>query len=643
MTAAIAKAYARVAAELPLWPEMRVAIEPPPLLDAATFAERFLYLPSGSSERAGKFSFATAPFQREVLSELSNPSNRQVVLQWPPQVGKTTVLMAWVAWIARCHPTQVLWTLPEWDDVGYTFTERWAKVVAATPELEKLCPRGVDEAVSRRRCVLSNEFSLHGASGRSANSMRGKPIQFAVSDEVSAWPVIAKLTEGTNPIDLVDNRLGAFRRRLHLLASTPVLADDPFDQAYSDTDDRRFWLPCPRCGTFQRLEERQLRWRTDVEPRDVREHGEARYLCTSCEHPIADEEKIPAMQRGVWAPAAAEVDPRTGRHDRVPTDTPGFHLSALYSPTARWCDYAAALARARKHPARHAQALENYWRVRGWRPTVTGVEASPSSRRIAYRRGVIPETYLLLTAGVDVQADYLVWVIRAWGWDEQSWLVDHGTAADWPALDAVLFADPPAWEVGPVPDLDDESPVPPRPRKPRLFRVCVDAADGNRADEVYAYARERRTVVVPARGNDGKRMATPFRLGRLTPKTRIKAAVGQQYVTWANPHYFAKLTAGMTAERGARGAWWVPTDVDEDYLAQLAATRLVARKKADGSVVEEWQEGDANHYFDAECMAWVAAELAGIGRYMRRGVAGVHGGGKAEQLRRRKVHGGLRR
>lgn len=418
------------------------------------------------------------------------------------------------------------------------------------------------------------------------------------------------------------------------MASTPVLADDPFDLAWQESDRREFFVPCRRCNWWHVLDDANLRWIEGTPRKKLRTDGDVHLVCPACSERISDEDRVPMMRAGVWVPAEDTIDNKTGVVTPAgpASDQKGYHLSALYSPTQTLADFATARVRAVQQPERYMQVLENFWRGRAFARTAAGGSADPASRQLEYERGTVPECFLLLTAGVDVQVDHLVWVVRAWSWDEQSWLVDYGTADGWDSLDRVLFGS--EWKVGPVPnqDVDDRGN---RSGAPRVIRCGVDMSDGNRTDEVYAYATERRGFVIAMKGNAD--CTPPVQLRRLT-KSKVKGHIGQQYAMWSHEFFFSKIVAGMRAKEGRRGAWWTCA-TDDDYQQQMSSTRRVLRKAANGTIEEVWERRDPNHYFDAEAMAWVAAERAGIARFMRRGVAGV-GGGRAEELRRNKAAAG---
>ena len=71
----------------------------------------------------------------------------------------------------------------------------------------------------------------------------------------------------------------------------------------------------------------------------------------------------------------------------------------------------------------------------------------------------------MLVAGVDVQNDHMVWVVRAVGADLETWGVDYGKVFAWDDLTEVMFRR--RWTAHGQP--------------PPVARVCIDVADGNRA------------------------------------------------------------------------------------------------------------------------------------------------------------------
>ncbi len=56
-----------------------------------------------------------------------------------------------------------------------------------------------------------------------------------------------------------------------------------------------------------------------------------------------------------------------------------------------------------------------------------------------YDQGVVPDEVLVLTAGVDVQKDHFYYVIRGWGYYEESWLIRADRVEYWDDIIDCLF------------------------------------------------------------------------------------------------------------------------------------------------------------------------------------------------------------
>jgi phage terminase large subunit GpA-like protein len=174
--------------------------------------------------------------------------------------------------------------------------------------------------------VLSKEFPggvliLTGAN--SAVGLRSMPARYLFLDEVDGYPGDVE-GEG-DPILLAERRSATFQRRKILLVSTPKTKGlSRIEREYGQSDQRRYFVPCPHCSEHQTLDLANLRW-PDGRPR------EAEYACAHCGALIGERHKTWMLEHGEWRPTA----PGDGR-------TAGFHLSSLYSPVGwfSWADAA---------------------------------------------------------------------------------------------------------------------------------------------------------------------------------------------------------------------------------------------------------------------------------------------------------------
>src|SRR5262249_54830958 len=153
------------------------------------------------------------------------------------------------------------------------------------------------------------------AGANSPASLASRPIRIVLCDEVDRFPASAG-AEG-DPVSLAKQRSATFWRRKLILVSTPTIkGSSRIAAAYAESDQRRYLVPCPACGTRQVLDWHHVRW--------PRNHPEAAvYACAACDATWNDGRRLAAVARGAWEAQG----PACG--------TAGFWLSSLYSPWTR--------------------------------------------------------------------------------------------------------------------------------------------------------------------------------------------------------------------------------------------------------------------------------------------------------------------
>jgi phage terminase large subunit GpA-like protein len=104
--------------------------------------------------------------------------------------------------------------------------------------------------------VLSKEFPggvLILTVANSAVSLRSMPARYLFLDEVDGYPGDVE-GEGDR-ILLAERRSATFQRRKILLVSTPKTKGlSRIERKYEQSDQRRFFVPCPHCHERQTLE-----------------------------------------------------------------------------------------------------------------------------------------------------------------------------------------------------------------------------------------------------------------------------------------------------------------------------------------------------------------------------------------------------
>jgi phage terminase large subunit GpA-like protein len=410
------------------WTRVRGILRPPLPLSISQWADRHRVL-GPSSPMPGLWRTDVAPFLREIMDSLSPDSGVELtVVMKPVQVGATEVLLNTAAYYLAHAPATVMIVQPNQDMSKRLSRQRVGPMIELSPVLKAI--------VATQRSTGGNEMALKTtstggtlviASARSAAGLRSLPARIVLADEIDSY--LTDLGEG-NPFDLAAARATTFGSQKRVAAiSTPTYAGQSLiERLYRESDQRKWFVPCPMCSFEQTLEWENLRW-------EPGEPETARYRCVSCNGEIAESQKAAMVAAGCWKPNSPQLR-RIGR---------GFHFNSLISPWLRWSElvrqYEAAVTPEQK------KSFTNLVLALPWQETVQPVPEAETlrARSEPYLEGTVPAGGCFLTAGVDVQSDRVECEIVAWGRDFESWSVAyhaiHGdiTQPDiWNRLDELL-------------------------------------------------------------------------------------------------------------------------------------------------------------------------------------------------------------
>ena len=200
------------------------------------------------------------------------------------------------------------------------------------------------ELVKDPRARDSNNTILHKtfagghitmAGANSASSLASRPIRIVFMDEVDRFPALAG-SEG-DPVALTKKRTTTFWNRKIIMTSTPtVKGASRIEQAFSESDQRKYYVPCPECGEFQILYWANIKWNQDEVGKHLPET--ARYVCEFCNHEIKEADKSRLLLGGEWR----ATDESNG--------VAGFWINELYSPWVSWSDMVTTFIEAKKYP-----------------------------------------------------------------------------------------------------------------------------------------------------------------------------------------------------------------------------------------------------------------------------------------------------
>ncbi|MFM9860570.1 phage terminase large subunit family protein [Pseudoxanthobacter sp. M-2] len=555
-----------------------LALDPQMLV--SDWADRYRRLPSSSAE-PGRWRTDRTPYLREIMDALSTSSAvERVVFMKAAQIGGTEAGLNWLGYIVSHAPANTLLVMPTIDMLRRNTRTRIDPMIESTPELRRLVP----EAKSREpgNTVMAKEFpggQIVMTGANAPTGLRSTPCRFIFADEVDAFPADAD-GEG-DPIALAVQRTATFgaRRKVFLCSTPTVKGASRIEAAYTESDQRRFYVPCPHCGDAFVLAWRHVQW-----PKG--EHHKAFVACPTCGGVIEERDKPRLLAGGEWRATA----PGDGR-------TAGFHVSALCSPFRTWAEIAIAFRDSYRQPER----------LKAWTNMELGEAfedeaAAPVVAEILAARAEdwaepLPSEIVAITAGVDVQGDRLEAELVGWGIGEESWSLDY----------VVLWGDPASTEVwGQLDQLLDRRFISVRGGQP--LRVAATAIDsgGSRTPEVMRYAQARagrRVWPIKGRGGEGVQPwpKRPPRAAGAHPQPFIVGVDGLK----------AALYARLRLDSAGPGYVHAPRDRDLDWFRGLTAERPI-RRYHKGVARIDWlvDRGVRNEPLD--CRVYATAALHGL-------------------------------
>jgi phage terminase large subunit GpA-like protein len=445
-------------------------------------------------------------------------------------------------------------------------------------------------------------MALRVTGANSPAGLASDPVRYLLLDEVDKFPPFSG--READPVSLSMERTRTFWDRRVVMTSTPTTRAGSIWREYELSDQRRFHVPCLGCGKFMILESENVRRPGDVRDPDMIEREDlARYICPRCKHEHQEVDKRPMLARGRWVPAGAEVTDggvvvgdQNSRHR-------GYQLSALYSPWVSWSAVLAEYLRAKDDVARYMNFV-NSWLGWIWEERLEARDAADLLALAAgHASGTVPKGTVVLTAGVDVQADLFYYAIRAWGYGEESWLVECGRVETWEALENAMFRREFKEHGG------DEHAA-----KFSVRQAAIDS--GYRTHEVYDFCRRWRAVARPVKGQE-RLAGMPIKPVRVERDGRGVVIVGGLQLWHVDTNFFKDALAQFwSGDRdGAPARFHLHADPPDEYCRHLASEHKIVIRNRTGAVKEVWSRrpgGGPNHWFDAEVYAMAAAHMLGV-------------------------------
>jgi phage terminase large subunit GpA-like protein len=266
---------------------------PTPMQTVVDWAEASLRLTQRQTEHPGPFSTSVRPYTREPMEAWKDPTVYEVTLCWGSQTSKTTTLMAGLAWLIANEPSPALWLMPT-ESLARSFSKsRWLPMLEDSPAMLECYPAEADKITNLEQNFTRSTLTFVGSN--SPANLASRPVRVLIADEVD------KFAEATareaDALDLAEQRLKSFSSSKAFMTSTPTVVEGRIWQRFLRGDQRRYYLPCPHCREYIKLEWRQVTW-DDAKAEDGKHdlgkiRASAHYVCQQPSDMANGAQRIP--------------------------------------------------------------------------------------------------------------------------------------------------------------------------------------------------------------------------------------------------------------------------------------------------------------------------------------------------------------
>ena len=574
---------------------------PPPSLTVSEWADAERVLSPEASAEPGKWQTERVEPSRGIMDAFSEPEIEFVTCMVAAQTVKTEVLLNIAGFHVHLDPCPMLILQPTLQMAEAFSKDRLSPMCRDTPALAlKIgdAARDSNDTILHKK-YLGGHITMAGAN--SPASLASRPIRVLLCDEVDRYEASAG-KEG-DPVSLAIERTTTFHNRKVALVSTPTIKGaSRIEASFEESDQRRFYVPCPHCAASQHLRWAQVRW-PGMDGEGESRPLEACYHCEECGCGWNEGERLEAISLGQWIAERPEVKGHAG-----------FHLNRIASPWRPLGEMARDYELVKRFPERLKTwvntRLAETWEDKGERVDPAGLV----ERVEEYGFDPLPSPVGLVSCGVDIQDDRFEVEWLGHGSEDETWSLDY----------YVRYGDPNSpgfWQ-----EVDDAI--------SRVFRhpagvtlraeaTCIDSG-GHFTTQVYDFCRSRLArKVFPIKGMGG-----PGRPLWPAKGTQNKAKGITVFVLGVDQgkDAFYKMLAVKEPGPGychfpKRALEYEGYRYDRRHFEGLTAEKAVAKTDPRGFVKKEWHKVvPRNEPLDCRIYAMAARHSIGIDMERRLGL-----------------------
>jgi terminase, large subunit len=569
-----------------------------PDVTVSEYAEQFRVLPS-DTPFPGPWRNERTPYLVEIMDNLSAFSGieRTIVVKGT-QLGFTTAAENALGYWIDVVPSKIMFTSATQELLETWSSTRLDKMIDSCGLREKIFSQSMKrhgKATGDR--TFRKEYMggfLALCSAQSSPSLRANDIRVLFRDEIDGAPRSLKSGEG-NWLDVSRARTDSWddRKKIFDFSTPTTIEESSIWPAYESADQRRYFVPCLRCGTVQALEfghgfghenpAHGIQW--ELQDGNVKS---AWYVCPHCGGRMFGHEKddfLALKGRGgaaEWCATSKSYSPKVR----------SYQIGSLYSPAGmlRWEDIALEFLQAQEGGA---DSMRSFVTLRLGLPfRETG--ARPDWRTViecrgVYHAGTVPKGPVFLTAAVDVQRGSekedgkkarLEWAVCGHGPGYRTWDIEHrvfeGEIDDpysgaWALLEEYWRGNRMTWK-----SADGREFV--------LKAVLVDSGDGPHTASVYTFVSKwagvwaskgmasiRRKPGEPI-DDDVNRSIRRFRVAKIDADKPLVEINGVYY----KQRVYSSLKVPRKSDTVVQAPNFCdfPFEYSEDYFKQLTAEEM---------------------------------------------------------------------
>ncbi|WP_283808418.1 terminase gpA endonuclease subunit [Rhodopseudomonas faecalis] len=541
---------------------------------------------------------------------------KRAVLVCGAQMGKTDTELDLIGCKLDTQPAPILYAGPSLDFIRDQFEPRLNELFDQSATLSLKVTRGKSNRKTRK---LVAGVPVRLAHAGSSTALKSDPAALAIVDEYDE--MLANVRKQGDPLGLIEARGHTYADFVAVVSSTPSVgaveteidqksglefwkvaaATDLFSPIWRlwQEGTRYHWTwRCPHCGGWFIPRLKLLRWPKNATPAEALRSA---YIAAPCCGGVVEERHKAALNaQGIYVAPGQTIND-LGEVEGAPPEssTVSFWVSGLCSPFRtigqRAEAYLQALASG-ENPKIQTAVNADFGEL--WTPTGADTPdwAEVAALRLPYQAGDVPDGVVFLTAGIDVGARRLHYVIRGWGSRQESWLIEHG----------VLWGDthlPHVWD-------DLAGLLANNYGGLTIRKAFVDAGfrpgrkDNVPVHMVYEFCRKHQRIALPSKGYDHR--DAPVSLSRIevVPSGK-KAKYGLDLALLDTDMLKSFVHGRILWDAASPGGWHIPEDATDEYCKQVVAESRVPKPK--GGFM--WVRTGENHYLDCEAMAYGAAYL----------------------------------